>query len=82
MIPQLLAWAGKVLYFTRTRGGDPKRKKQVYWSQKILPAHAGVILIGIPKMFVVFNFTRTRGGDPDAQATVEVAKQFYPHTRG
>ena len=50
--------------------------------KKVLPAHAGVILIMKRAVEVEKGITRTCGGDPMALILNMVHVSYYPHMRG
>ena len=82
MIPRLLITRSSPGNFTRTSGGDPAEKRLTIIEEEILPARAGVILVGSEDLAKKVDFTRTSGGDPILILTAQLMLRFYPHERG
>ena len=67
---------------TRTCGGDPGAYVLDENCDKVLPAHAGVILSTMTWELISLGITRTCGGDPMTRWHSEDLAGYYPDMRG
>ena len=82
MILVLIYWIVWKFYITRTCGDDPTYTDCLEGCNKILPAHAGMILTVSPILALYRNITRTCGDDPSLNLWKVVNNEYYPHMRG
>ena len=68
-------------YYPHMRGWSSSNIEQIN-KEKILPAHAGMILSRVRPVCVLIDITRTCGDDPVMSTSLPNPPSYYPHMRG
>ena len=71
----------KSSYYPHMRGWSSSNIEQIN-KEKILPAHAGMILSRVRPVCVLIDITRTCGDDPVMSTSLPNPPSYYPHMRG